>query len=382
MEIGVFEYTNPGHFTLVDSVARIFSSSEKNQVILNTSQNHEQNCARLIQKLQRTNLTINSQESHHKLDIAVIITPDHQLDKTLQIVREHPTWMFIHNIDDWFDLSLTKTLRQTSSALFTDKNPRLAYYLFKRAIKGNRIKRLIIDQQLATANAHFLVLNEDLKAELSSFIPEHKIKIIPFSVYDPELKDLSGLNERVRICIPGILSQKRRDYLSFFKVLESMPKSLLEKIEIDLLGGISPAAAEQSDVVVKNAKRLIKDNYPIILRNKAYIDLDEFDVELSKADIILGNLNIDQGGGSMYGKTKESGIPFTMVRAAKPGIMPAGYSVLKLLKPATKFFQTYDELNPLIDELIRNNQIIHLKEKALHASLEYSDTNQQKLLWE
>jgi len=257
--------------------------------------------------------------------------------------------------------------------LIKDKNPRLAYYLFKRAIKGNRIKKQIIQQQLATENAHFLVLNEDLKTELSSFVPVAKIKIIPFSVYDPELKDMSHQNERVRICIPGILSQKRRDYLSLFKVLESMPMSLLEKIEIDLLGGISPTAGEQSDIVVKNAKRLIKNNYPIILREKAYIELDEFDIELSKADIILGNLNIDQGGGSRYGKTKESGIPFTMIRAAKPGIMPAEYSVLQELRTSTQTFKDYSELKSIFDELTNLELLNKLKEEAKINSQKFID---------
>ncbi len=373
MEIGVFEFADPGHFTLLDSVARIFSSSEKNRVVLHTSQNHQSKCTQLIQKLQRLNLTIDSIESPSNIQLAVIITPDHQLDKTFQIVSDYPTWMFIHNIDDWFDLTLSKTLRQTSSALIKDKNPRLAYYLFKRAIKGNRIKKQIIQQQLATENAHFLVLNEDLKTELSSFVPVAKIKIIPFSVYDPELKDMSHQNERVRICIPGILSQKRRDYLSLFKVLESMPMSLLEKIEIDLLGGISPTAGEQSDIVVKNAKRLIKNNYPIILREKAYIELDEFDIELSKADIILGNLNIDQGGGSRYGKTKESGIPFTMIRAAKPGIMPAEYSVLQELRTSTQTFKDYSELKSIFDELTNLELLNKLKEEAKINSQKFID---------
>jgi len=108
MEIGVFEFADPGHFTLLDSVARIFSSSEKNRVVLHTSQNHQSKCTQLIQKLQRLNLTIDSIESPSNIQLAVIITPDHQLDKTFQIVSDYPTWMFIHNIDDWFDLTLSK----------------------------------------------------------------------------------------------------------------------------------------------------------------------------------------------------------------------------------------------------------------------------------
>ncbi len=383
MEVEIIEYSNPGHFTLVDSVARIFSSKDSNKVNLCVKEHHVDNAQKLITRLNRSNLSFKL-HSFEKVStsLKIIITPEHELDYLLKCTAFGQTWMFVHNIDDWFELSLKRGLRQASDALFGDKNPKLAYFLLKRTLRDNGLKRKVVAQVLQDSNSYFVVINQTLKEELSRIVPAAKIKVIPFSVYDDKLPDLSDSNVRIRIAIPGLLSQKRRDYISVFKAMETWPKDLLSQIEIDLLGGISQATGERSAEVVEYAKKLIQQGYPIILRNNRYIELDEFDVELSKADIILGNLNIDQGGGSKYGKTKESGIPFTMIRAAKPGILPEGYSTLEEVKSSTLYFSNYKMLSSVFESISENNELYKLKTNAHLNSRHFIDNKLLNLLWE
>ncbi|TNE78346.1 MAG: hypothetical protein EP332_14810 [Bacteroidetes bacterium] len=383
MEVEIIEYANPGHFTLVDSVARIFSSESKNQVSLSVRPHHTDNAHKLIVRLQRSNLNTNSFSFNKVTDsVKVIITPEHELDYLLNCTDKGRTWMFVHNIDDWFDLGVLKGFRQATDAFLKDKNPKLAYFLLKRVFRDNPKKRKAVERIIADAHSYFVVINNTLRDELAKLVPIEKIKVIPFSVYDASLKDLSTENQKIRIAIPGLLSQKRRDYTSVFKSMETWSEELLSKIEIDLLGGISDAAGERSAEVVNYAEKLIKQGYPIILRNSTYIELDEFDHELSKADIILGNLNIDQGGGSKYGKTKESGIPFTMIRAAKPGILPVGYSTIQEVQTSTVFVEDYYLLSEVLCKMIDTSEIKNLKSVALDNSQFFKDKNIYQQIWE
>lgn len=375
MEINVIEYANPGHFTLLDSVARIFSVDPKNEIRLHLAARHRAGGEKLRTRLNRQNIKLEPFEQWNgPTGLKIIITPDYQLDITYKLVSEGgPVWMFIHNIDDWFELGIKRVLRQIKDALIKDKNPLLAYYLTKRAIRGNRLRKTITQAIIRNKDSRFVVLNKDLKESLSTYVSSGKVQIIPFSLFDPDIQDLSQQNVRIRVCIPGILSQKRRDYLGVFKLIESLPEEVKNKLEFDLLGGISRSSADMSQLVVDAAKSLIGKGYHILLREKEYIDLEEFDHELGKADIILGNLNLDQGGGSEYGKTKESGIPFTMVRAAKPGLLPKGYATLEGLEHATLFYGTYADLKVHLLSFCDTDKLIDLKKSATKSTNKYTD---------
>lgn len=384
MEINVFEYANPGHITLIDSVVRIFSSDPGNKVRLFVSEQHEVEGLKLINRIGRSNSEVLPFRMPNTASgLKILITPDHQLKITYQLVKKgDPAWLIIHNIDDWFELGWKRTFRQVSDALIKDKNLVLGYYLAKRAVRGNRLRKAITKAIIAKKDSNFVVLNKDLKVALSEYVSSDKIKIIPFSIHDPEIKDLSEQNIRVRICIPGILSQKRRDYLGVFQLLESLPKDIADKIELDLLGRVSKSPAEMSNTVVEAAQTLINKGFHIHLRSNEYVEMEEFDRELGKADIILGNLNLDQGGGSLYGKTKESGVPFTMVRAGKPGILPLGYSTLEGFEEATIYYSNYKELRNLLVDYLLTEKLEYLKANAKTTVQRFTDKEQLERIWE
>jgi glycosyltransferase involved in cell wall biosynthesis len=387
MKYNVFEIANPGHFTLVDSTIRILTSNPSNAVTLIVSANHLASAKKLDAKLNRKNLSITEHADTtilQKADLSIVITPDQGFRWLLNLCKKGKVAIFIHNTDDWFGLNFLAGLGTVLRTLIFKREINLGLYLLKRLVVENPVKADVI-KHLRIEKSPLFVLNNHIKQELARYYPAERIKIIPFSVYDPALIDKSQANEKIRICIPGRISQKRRDYLSVFDALESLGEKAKSELTIDLLGGISKASAEKADVVVQKAKKLIAQGFDLILRDGEYIELEDFDIELSKADIILGNLIINQEGRSKYGNTKESGIPFTMIRAAKPGILPEGYQTIPEIMESTLFFRNYDHLKQLLDGLCKqtiNN--LTLKEKAKIASLAFLDKQVENNinLWE
>ena len=71
--------------------------------------------------------------------------------------------------------------------------------------------------------------------------------------------------------------------------------------------------------------------------------MEDYDTKLVQADLILGNLNVSVNKYSTYGKTKESGTAFAMIRVAKPGLLPLAYQTMDELKSSTINFKSYDD---------------------------------------
>jgi hypothetical protein len=208
-----------------------------------------------------------------------------------------------------------------------------------------------------------------MKKELSIYIKNDLIEIVPFSFYDKKLTDKSQFNTRLRICIPGTLSINRRDYLGILNLFDINSELFVTKIELDLLG--YPLQKEDFKII-QEAKLLVIKGIKVHLYEHSFIPTYIFNENLSKADIILGNLKIQQGKFSFYGKTKETGVTFALIRAAKPGIMVEGYEIMDELKSSVLI---YKDLNQLKEILIRladdKNYLAILKKEAQRNSISF-----------
>src|SRR5206468_3290474 len=72
---------------------------------------------------------------------------------------------------------------------------------------------------------------------LAKFVPVEKITVYPFAIYE-HMFDNSVTNTKLRVCVPGIVNNIRRDYDSLFRILLANAPRLKEKITVDLLGYI------------------------------------------------------------------------------------------------------------------------------------------------
>ncbi len=85
--------------------------------------------------------------------------------------------------------------------------------------------------------------------------------------------------------------------------------------------------------------------------------MNEFDEQLNKADLILGNLMIDHGAKSTYGKSMESGLPFSMIKKAKPCLMIKGYNYPINLQSSVVEYSDNNDLKRILEGLVSDNKI-------------------------
>lgn len=369
MKVGVIEIMPKGHYTLVESVAKIFASDPNNEVIIYTTKIGVENT--LFIKEEYNNVHIIDVEKEYglqafiskinqlQLDRAYLITLDHYIKEFANIQYKFPFHVFIHNIYLWFDLSFTSNLERTWKEIL-DK-PALTHYWIKRNFIQSATKKKLTNRVLKSGGK-FVVLNGNLRTELERFTASDTIEEIPFSIYQPKLIDKSS-DDIFRICVPGMLSVSRRDYFSVFKMMREYPEIFKTRVIVDLLGGVN--ISESGDQVLVEAKQMVVEGYKVLFYDKSLVAIDEFDEELSKSDIVLGNMHVVMNEFNIYGKSKDSGIMYTMVKTAKPGFLPAGYSILPELKDSTLIFSTYEELGLLIKNLIDDkDKLALLKQKA------------------
>jgi hypothetical protein len=378
MRIGIIEIMPIGHYTLVDSIIRIFTSIAENAVFLFTNSNGQSVLQDLLleSKNRVTSVVMSDGEAmsmflskvqSYKLDRVYIVTPEKYLAEIYRTNFGTSLYTFIHNIDEWFNSSFHYRLYHLIYEFVF--SPKYIYVLKRIFIFPYWRKKILL--KTFSSGGKIVVLNSILKGEISQFIESHKIEVIPFSVFDRNLHDLSTKNKKLRICIPGVISSVRRDYHSVFSIIENNAGYFRDRIELDLLGTIS--AAENGCNVVEEAEKLISRGVTIHLYKSAYIPLKDYDELLSKADIILGNMNIQIDAYSAYGKTKDTGIPYTMIKAAKPGIIKSGFTMFNELLTSTVFFTDYSDLERLIKKLVDQPRIVSALKKEAVINSQYFD---------
>jgi hypothetical protein len=380
MRIGIVELMPIGHYTLVDSVARIYLSDPSNEVIIFTNKNAVQHFSRLAAE-NKSSLKIQLRDENqkitdffrhinaHPLDILYFSTLEINLAEFFHFNFNAPCSLVIHNIDDWFNLKLRKLIYRFSHGL----NPDNIIYKFKTCFIQSYWKIRIV-KKMVQRGSKFVVLNSILKTELSAYADPDSIEVIPFSVFDVNIKDTSNTNSKIRICIPGMVESIRRDYLSLLTIFGEESELFKNAYELDLLG---PLKLNKDGKRIKSqADLLIKQGMEIHYYIDDYIPLDKYDFLLSKSNLILGNLNVQINKYSSYGKTKESGIVYTMIRMAKPGILPAQYPLMHEIESSVLNFKTYSELKIILKDIANKPQILQkLTENAKINSLNFTPSN-------
>jgi hypothetical protein len=370
MKIGIIEIMPVGHYTLVNSLVQIYSSDEQNEIFIFTHKSGSSILKSFTDKF-TNKVNVICKDDGESIDSFIkkinefyfdklyIVSVEKYFKNILKLNNGSPIFLVIHNIEEWFDLSVkilaynffSKFLNY-GKIIYTAKNC-FIYPFFKR-----KIKTLV-----QKSEGKYVVLNNILKKELSKYIDKRKIEVIPFSVYDSNLHSPHQDDKILHVCIPGgFRDNSRRDYISVFKCIEKEADFYRDKIELCLLGRvISP----ESNVIIKEAKKLIEKGIKIKYWPTTYIPMEDFEKELAKTDIILANINVFLSKFKIYGKTKDTGAPFAMIKSAKPGIFPQDYAIIDELKSSVLTYNTYDELSSIFKRLINEPDLLKfLSEEA------------------
>jgi hypothetical protein len=384
MRVGIVELMDVGHLVLVETLCKIFCSDPKNQVVLFTLEKHANNLKFLhdhhsnlsiVAKTEKqTEEDFLNQISIEPLDRIYVVTLKKLFPKISRWKVNSRLFMVIHNLDEWFSLSFSKGIKRFLYSLI--KYPQLSQIIYSAKLHFIYpfYKRNILKKVSATRGG-IVVLSQSICREVKRLDIKIPVEVIPFAIYDSDhiQKEILG-DKKLRICVPGILSQYRRDYLALLDILENQLSKYKDQFTIDFLGGIKLSnPLDKSELLLERINLLNAKGFSIIIHNVQFIPPLEYDQELSKADIILGNMNVVLNNYSEYGKTKETGLPFAMIKAAKPGILPVNYHVPEELLSSTMLFHDYSDLTRIIEDLINSRELlVELKRKAIDNSKHFS----------
>jgi hypothetical protein len=380
MNIAILEISPTGHYTYVESMVKVFSTDKENKIIIYTNDvgkkamYYLENQQVSIKVKQNTEGYDTFLSSIKKSDVLYVVTLEAYAKEPFNIMKvflktnfDCPIHYVIHNIDFWFEQNLLSKIKNIFYHLTSFKNLtyRLKIYFYYTLLNPKIIEKVI------NSNGRFVNMSEAVGNELAKYVGKKNVEIIPFSVFDDKIEDKTQNNQKLRVCIPGNLSLFRRNYQSIFNLFEKDVDGLIkENIEWDFLGSIS--VAEGGNNVYNESKNWIDKGYLLHIYDE-WLSFEDYDNNLFKSDIILANLHLVQGSKAKYGKTKETGITFSMIKAAKPGLFPSEYPLDNSLTSSVLTFKNYDEVAKILIHLSQNREALNtLKAKALENSKKYT----------
>lgn len=380
----IAEIGSYGHIHYVLSIAKILLSQPNHFVILIIPQKQRSNYISLESEA-RVNIKVIEDTSSMKSAIgeAKLRNPNAWIFPTLEPVSKYNLNVYkllkseniqqkliigIHNLDLWFGVKRFAFGLLYLLKIIPSKNP---FYQFK--IRLLSLYSLKIVTRLKKSKGTFFVVSESIQNELTRQRPNIPVISIPSDIYDitefpPTTSEKS---EYLRVVIPGFISNQRRDYKGFLNQLKNLPVDYKNKLVVDLLG--SPVAGDNDALqIIQTAQNLIESGFKINLYGNEYIPMETFNEVLKKSDLVAAIVSTEDKA-QVYGKTKESGAPYIMIRCAKPGIVPTQYHLAQNINSSAIKYNDFNELfSDLIQCIDHPNKLAKLKEQAYKNSLLYS----------
>lgn len=280
----------------------------------------------------------------NKRDAILIIAPSSHFEEAsafIEKLKPKCTLLWIRNINFWFQMGTR-------------------YKLFKRPRSVQHSKMLDVVNK-----ADFLVVESDTLERYLKKITGNKYKtiIFPYSIYEASLQG-SGVSDKLRISLPGYIEESRRDYKLVLSAFSKLDK---RRFSLKILG---QARDEYGLQIIAYAKQLIEKGYEISFLEVA----DRFEEEIINSDVIFAPLNVNtrySGIDEVYGKSKESGVTYDVIRYSKPAIFPADMDLPMELNSCVIKYSSEQQLIQVFNSLCDKDYYNSLKTKALHASRKY-----------
>ena len=384
MRVGIIEIMETGHLELAETICRIYCSDPANMVYFLTIEKHAGNMKPLCDRYPNLEVIpgaagdtgcIFARADSLSLDRVYLVTLIRYFRETAAWKSRSKFFLTVHNLDEWFGHSFISGACKFFDSFFHNFSLKLIAYSFKVNFIYPRYKKMILGN-VRESGGKLVVLSESVHNELLKLKPGIPSEVLPFSVYDPAIGDVGEAitGGPLKICVPGILSQYRRDYLGLLDMLEEKLSAVKDEFSIDFLGGVNTDnPLDKAQLIIKRIEKLQAKGFNITYHSVRFIPSQEYEKELSHADIILGNMNIDLNKFSRYGKTKETGLPFAMIKAGKAGILPDDYPYPAGLSSGVISYHSKSEIAGILAGLIKDRgQLDILKRNAIENSIKFT----------
>lgn len=387
MRIGIIEICGPNHYTAVVALAETYAVDANNEIVIFTLPEiaplfsfDKKNISLQIKQDSQTIAGFLAQSTKAGLDRILINTISGYYREFANVEWNTSVWFTVHNVDFFFANKHLQRLRlllfewslAVKAKAFSALKDAFAQYI--KDFGRQKLRARFIENLMRT-NYKVIVYSNSQKRYLEQYVEAGKIVVFPFCVNEA-MEDNSLANLKMRICVPGTVSNRRRDYTSLLSMIKKHLHFFKEHITLDILGYI-PTDERQFIGKFNEVKQLGVD----VIYSIDFIDTKEYDSRLSKADLILGNLKVQVDPHRRYGDTKETGVIFNVIKAGKPALLPAEYPVDDVLQEICLFFNDYEDLYQQITTLANNNAHINgLKHKAKNIVKYYTPQNLYHLL--
>jgi hypothetical protein len=379
MKIAILEICASTHYTLTNALIKTYSTDPNNQIVVYTTAF----IAKVIREggiSAQTSLVVFDEKqdafeflndlANTPFDRLHICTIENYYPAFLKFKPQVKELFFhVHDIDTWFSSSLKNTFKNSLYNIqnYPDKLREVAR--FGREVLVRNPARKAIFESLKEYNPYFVVLSPTQKRHLSQFVAAEKIIAFPSLIHEnAEIPPLSKTSQKIRICIPGMVTDTRRDYTGLFKILEEILPDIKGKLLFDFLGFV-----EKREMNLLEKLKNLKNSGLDVLYSVDFVDAVSFDTSLYKADILLNNQKVTVSHTGKYGLTKESGLLFNIVRGAKPAIFPTAYAVDAEFEDVLMYYESETALkNTLLGLANGSINIEPYKTKAAELALNYT----------
>ncbi|WP_319422266.1 hypothetical protein [Pleurocapsa sp. FMAR1] len=387
MLIGIIEVSEPNHYSAVNGLLKTYASNPHNEIIvytlpsikkaleenglpensslvvLNVSEN--QSLKNLLKDIENT--------AFDRIHICTMFDNYSEFAGFKPQTKE--IWLHVHQCEEWYNDDFNRAINTLIPSLKNKDQNREYSRIIARTVRDylvyKPLRKKILTQFDKNYQLRIIVHSQGQKEVLLKYSCQSPITVFPFAIYEG-MEDLSESNQVLRICIPGVITQAKRDYLGVFKVLQENAAALSDRLELYLLGYVT----EREQPEMTDAIADLQNSGYKVLYHDSFVYGEEFDRAIASSDLLLNNQFISKNSTEVYGKTKESGMIFNMLRAAKPGLLPKEYNVASEFSDCTLFFDSYPHLVDLIKEIINDPQHLQqLKAAAKKLSVSYLPKN-------
>jgi len=385
MLIGIIEVSEPNHYSAVNALLKTYTSVQSNQVIVYTlpsirvalEENGLPENSSIVTLNDRNSLDklLKDVEKTHfdRIHICTIFDNFTEFSQFKPQVDE--IFLHIHQCEEWYNDSFQRAVTNLFLNLKNKDQNRKYSRIVARAVLDFALYRPLRSRILSDYDNNYrlklIVHSEGQKETLARYSCKSEVIIFPFAIYEG-MENYSASNQMLKICIPGVISQAKRDYLGLFDVLKQSSDSLRDRIYLHLLGYVTEREKEKMESAISD---LVSSGYKVYY-HESFVYGKEFDEALASCDLLLNNQFISKNNTEVYGQTKESGMIFNMLRAAKPGLLPRQYKVSSEFHNSALFFDDYEHLVKILEKLSSDPQLLNqLKTFAEELSFSYLPAN-------
>lgn len=205
--------------------------------------------------------------------------------------------------------------------------------------------KYIVKKLLCNYSKHFFSRYFVGLKEMQTYITEvsnnkYKVNVTPFSL-PSYCKNTVG-NDKITVVVPGIYSTKRRDYFGLLEFIRSNPSMFNTSVgnfRIIFLG--APSITVDGQKICDKMIELERMGYDVSYFDR-FVTKSVFVDHMRGANFILSPVNVTGHQHEIYGKTKDTGAFWDMLKFDTVGYVPKGLIIPEFARHLAQSYTSYE----------------------------------------